>query len=85
VGGTNSSSIDLSSSSNTDTPSDINRLKIPSFLEGTDINGVKHYELNIQKATHTFFEGYETVTYAVNDRLHRLNSSIHVPLSLFRA
>jgi len=59
-GGANSSTIDPNASS------DINRLKIPSLLEGTDINGVKHYELNIQKAIHTFFSGYETATYAVN-------------------
>jgi len=65
-GGTNSSTIDTGSSSDTDTSSEINRLKIPSLLEGTDINGVKHYDLNIQKSTHTFFAGFETATYAVN-------------------
>jgi len=59
-GGTNSSTIDPNTSFDT------NRLTIPSLLEGTDINGIKHYDLNIQKATHTFFSGFETATYAVN-------------------
>ncbi len=59
-GGTNSSNID-----NNLTDS-INKLIIPPLLTGTDINGVKNYDLTIQKATHTFFTGLGTNTYAVN-------------------
>ena len=42
-------------------------LAIPPLLTPTvDAAGVKNYDLTIQKATHTFFAGYDTATYAVN-------------------
>ena len=59
-GGTNSSSVDG------DLTNNINKLFIPPLLEGTDVNGIKNYDLTIQKATHTFFTGLSTSTYAVN-------------------
>ena len=42
------------------------KLIIPPLLKGTDISGVKHYDLNIQKSSHTFFDGRSTSTYAIN-------------------
>lgn len=41
-------------------------LPIPALLEGTMKDGVKHFDLNIQTAQHTFFEGINTDTYAIN-------------------
>jgi FtsP/CotA-like multicopper oxidase with cupredoxin domain len=38
----------------------------PLLLPTTDVSGVKNYDLTIQKATHTFFSGFDTATYAVN-------------------
>ena len=55
------SSFDFTPYVNTLTP-----LAIPPLLTPTDIGGVKNYDLTIQKATHTFFAGYDTATYAVN-------------------
>ena len=59
-GGTNSSDVD------SDLTNSVNKLIIPPLLIGTDVNGVKNYDLTIQKATHTFFTGLSTSTYAVN-------------------
>ncbi len=43
-----------------------NKLAIPDLLTGKDIAGVKHYDLSIQKASHKFFDAFDTATYAVN-------------------
>jgi len=43
-----------------------NPLTIPAVLEPTIIDGVKNYDLKIQKSTHEFFKGYKTNTYGVN-------------------
>jgi FtsP/CotA-like multicopper oxidase with cupredoxin domain len=42
------------------------KLIIPPLLEPTDIGGIKHYNIAIQKATHTFIDGFSTATYAMN-------------------
>jgi len=42
------------------------KLSIPPLLEGKNIAGVYHYDLNIQEAQHPFFKGVLTNTYAVN-------------------
>ena len=55
------SAFDLTSFKDTFTP-----LIIPPLLTPTDVAGIKNYNLNIQKAQHTFFEGFDTATYAVN-------------------
>jgi len=41
-------------------------LLIPPLAEGKLINGVKHFDLSIQESSHSFFEGIQTDTYAVN-------------------
>ena len=41
-------------------------LPIPELLRGTERGGIKHYDLNIVEAEHTFFEGIKTKTYAMN-------------------
>jgi FtsP/CotA-like multicopper oxidase with cupredoxin domain len=61
-GGSSSSSRIDSDSLNTG----FTQLAIPKLLIGKEMNGVQHYDLNIQKATHTFFDAFETATYAVN-------------------
>jgi FtsP/CotA-like multicopper oxidase with cupredoxin domain len=43
-----------------------NKLLIPKLLIGKDIAGVKHYDLSIEKATHKFFDAFDTATYAIN-------------------
>ncbi|MCF6244031.1 MAG: multicopper oxidase domain-containing protein [Sulfurovum sp.] len=43
-----------------------NQLPIPELLNPTEKNGIKHYDLQVQKAKHTFFEGIETNTYAIS-------------------
>ena len=43
-----------------------NALPIPHLLSPTKRNGVSHYDLNVQEAKHTFFEGVTTDTYAIN-------------------
>ena len=58
-GGTSSSGIDTGSEGE-------KALAIPPLLEPTDIAGIKHYNLNIQEATHTFLAGKSTATYAIN-------------------
>lgn len=55
-----------SSSGDLDSPSFTKVLIIPPLLIGRDIAGVKHYDLNIQKSLHTFFDGVSTATYAMN-------------------
>lgn len=42
------------------------KLDIPPLLEGKEIKGVYHYDLNIQEAEHAFFKNRLTNTYAVN-------------------
>lgn len=41
-------------------------LPIPELKRATDVGGVKHYDLNIVEAQHTFFEGIKTDTYAID-------------------
>lgn len=41
-------------------------LAIPTLLDGKNLNGTYHYNLNIQKAKHKFFNYKTTHTYAVN-------------------
>jgi len=41
-------------------------LPIPPLMMPTDINGVKHYDLDINEAQHEFYEGILTDTYAMN-------------------
>ncbi len=41
-------------------------LVIPPILEGTDIGGVLHFDLNIQKGNRSFFDGTTTDTYGIN-------------------
>ena len=57
-----------SNSSNTTSSSDIttNKFPIPELLKPIKRNGTQHYDLNVQKATHTFFDGIYTNTYAIN-------------------
>jgi len=43
-----------------------NKLPIPELLKPTTRNGVKHYDLDVQEAKHTFFKGIQTDTYAIN-------------------
>ncbi len=50
----------------TNLSSDGNKLIIPELLVGKEVEGIKHYDLVIQKSTHTFFEGFATETYAIN-------------------
>ncbi len=44
----------------------IGALPIPKLITPTDRNGRKHYDLNIVEAKHTFFEGIQTNTYAID-------------------
>ena len=41
-------------------------LPIPTLKTPTDIGGVKHYDLNIVKAQHTFYDNIQTNTYAID-------------------
>jgi len=41
-------------------------LPIPKLLSPTLRDGVQHYDLSVQEAKHTFFEGISTDTYAIN-------------------
>ncbi len=41
-------------------------LPIPELLRGVEKNGVKHFDLTIQKSRHTFFDTIQTQTYAIN-------------------
>ncbi len=41
-------------------------LPIPELKIPTDIGGIKHYDLNIVEAKHSFFEGIDTNTYAID-------------------
>ncbi len=45
-----------------------NALPIPPLLEGVEKNGVIHYDLTINKAKHSFFNGTLTNTYALNNQ-----------------
>jgi len=60
-GGTSSSGINSDIINN-----DLNKLAIPELLMGRDVDGVKHYDLTIQKSIHKFFDAFDTVTYAIN-------------------
>jgi len=43
------------------------KLPIPPLLDPMpDSNGVKNYNLTIQKSSHSFFEGVQTKTYGIN-------------------
>ncbi len=42
------------------------KLFIPPLLEGKNIDGVYHYDLNIKKSKHNFFDGVLTDTYAID-------------------
>jgi len=44
----------------------VGSLPIPALKTPTEINGVQHYDLNIVEAQHTFFEGVQTKTYAID-------------------
>lgn len=56
------------SSSGSSTIGDIKSgsLPIPELLEPTIKNGVKHFDLFIKEAKHSFFENIQTDTYAIN-------------------
>ena len=41
-------------------------LPIPQLKTGKDINGIKHYDLNIIQTAHTFFKGISTKTWAID-------------------
>ena len=41
-------------------------LPIPAMLEGEMKDGVRHYDLNMQRGTHEFFKGYKTPTFGIN-------------------
>ncbi|RUM45387.1 MAG: copper oxidase [Hydrogenimonas sp.] len=44
------------------------QLPIPPLLDPTpDDQGVKHFNLTIQKSFHTFFDGVQTTTYGINE------------------
>jgi len=50
-----------------DTPDETaGTLPIPELLRGTERDGVRHYDIDIVEAEHTFFEGIKTKTYAMN-------------------
>jgi len=42
------------------------KLDIPPIIDGTEKNGVYHYDLNVREAKHTFFKNILTDTYAIN-------------------
>jgi len=42
------------------------KLAIPPIIDGTEKNGVYHYDLNIREAKHNFFKNILTDTYAIN-------------------
>ncbi len=56
------------SSSQSDTPltSRADALPIPTLLRPALRGGVSHYDLTLKNAKHSFFEGVETDTYAIN-------------------
>ena len=41
-------------------------LAIPAEMNGELLNGVLHYDLNIQQSSHTFYDGFSTATYGIN-------------------
>jgi len=41
-------------------------LAIPPQIEGTNINGVLHFDLSVEEGSHSFFEGTLTQTYGIN-------------------
>ena len=43
-------------------------LPIPTLLEGVDKNGVKHYDISINKAQHNFFSNANTNTFAFGNQ-----------------
>ncbi len=49
-----------------DSPSKNVPLPIPKLITGEVRNGVRHYDLEILKAKHEFFEGIQTATYAIS-------------------
>ncbi len=51
-------------------------LHIPPLLEGTSKEGVIHYDLSIDEATHPFFEGISTQTFGINGSF--LGPTLHV-------
>ena len=53
-------------SSSTTVPINSKALLIPTLLKPTTKNGVQHFDLNIQEAKHSFFDGVQTATYAIN-------------------
>tara|TARA_B110000037_G_C17074022_1_gene487049 strand:+ start:208 stop:1659 length:1452 start_codon:yes stop_codon:yes gene_type:complete len=57
----------LIDTSNTDSTATPNLLFIPPLLDPSpDQNGVKQFDLTIQSATHSFFDGIETESYGIN-------------------
>ena len=58
-----STSSDLS---NVTVPNFTAPLNIPALLEGINISGVLHFDLNIEKGITTFFEGTTTNTFGIN-------------------
>jgi FtsP/CotA-like multicopper oxidase with cupredoxin domain len=66
VTGCGSGGKESSNGSNTSSVASNKQLPIPKLLKPIQRNGVKHYDLNVQKAKHTFFEGVQTDTYAIN-------------------
>lgn len=72
VSGCGSSGMSSSETGSTTSLSNLNLIKnrklpIPPLLNPTpDGNGVKNYDLTIQKSFHTFFEGVQTKTYGIN-------------------
>ncbi|HFQ62482.1 MAG TPA: copper oxidase [Epsilonproteobacteria bacterium] len=60
-GGGSSSSSSTSSGSTTTVA-----LPIPDLLKATDKNGIQHYDLTIQEEEHSFFDGINTQTFAIN-------------------
>ncbi len=53
-------------SSSTTIPTNSKALPIPTLLKPTTKNGVQHFDLNVQEAKHSFFDGVQTTTYAIN-------------------
>ena len=57
---------DGTSSPDTPTPRTGQPLPIPALQQGELRGGVRHYDLSIAEARHTFFDGTETGTYAID-------------------
>ena len=63
ISGCGSNSSDTTSTTNSE---NTQKLPIPELLKPTNKNGTQHYDLRVQESTHTFFDGIQTNTYAIN-------------------